>query len=230
MELGKKDVHPISRRPPQLYAGGTINRRQPVSMTAAEIMAKYRLGDLVDSTKDEQDAKGAAMGGTQWALHTFYQGAENGAGAKGDDEGNTLARSIVNKGYDSSKPILLNPSHSQGPTVVDGHHRLAVMFKHSPHEPIPVMFTNDENYFGLLNEDPNKLSKQINGVPAMKATRTNIYGGNCRACGQFVPEGKGVIIKVQGKNRPFHVYHPEHLTPAQQALYPSKKLPNINAN
>lgn len=200
---------------PHLYAGGTLARRRPANMTPAEIVANYRAGDLPGS-KEEQDTKGSAPGGTHWLLKDNLIGSVNGKGASGGSTGGSLFESIGKSGYDTSRPIVLNPDHPDGPTIVDGHHRLAVMHATAPHTPIPVMFTNDLQY---------NQRKPLGEAAAKKLmpTKPNFIAGNCKACGQKVGEQEGVIVKVQGKGNPFHLYHPEHLTAEQHALYPKRR-------
>lgn len=204
----------ITGAPAHLYAGGTIKRRRGVTMTPAEILSTHRFGDI-SGTKAEQDAKGATSGGTNWMMDSTLEGSTR----------DSLVDSIKSRGFDSSKPIVLNPSHPLGPTIVDGHHRLVAAHAVDPHTPIPVMFTNDQNYNSTLNKSPEEFSKRKLMEPKLNK---NVYAGNCKACGQTVAEGEGALIKVQGKGNPYHLYHPEHLTPKQQALYtkyPSKKRP-----
>jgi len=201
---------------PHVYARGSIRRRLPATMTPNEIVSQYRSGDLRHRDKAEQDSLGEERGGLKWLMDISYQGAHgrwNGAST-------SLAESIQEKGYDPQYPIVLNPNHSQGPTIIDGHHRLAVMLKTAPDTPIPVMFTDDEMYNRTIEDEPEKFTKRKLMEPK---PRPNIYAGNCKACGQKVPEGEGVLIKVQGRGNPFHLYHPHHLTSKQRTLYPKYK-------
>jgi hypothetical protein len=112
------------------------------------------------------------------------------------------------KGFDISKPIVLNPNHSMGPTIIDGHHRLIMANYLAPDTPIPVMYTNDEKY-NVTKDVDTKFKKQ--------PIKTNMFEANCKACGQKVPAEQGKIIK--SKNGPWHTYHTHHLTESVKSMY-----------
>lgn len=52
-----------------------------------------------------------------------------------------LGKKITEGGYDWKSPIVIgiDQNDSKNPiTVLNGHHRIAVMYQHAPHEPIPI--------------------------------------------------------------------------------------------
>ena len=54
-----------------------------------------------------------------------------------------LKDEISKNGYDWSKPVSVTLHDDEGnfaPYLLEGHHRVAVMMKHSPDEPMPVEF------------------------------------------------------------------------------------------
>lgn len=184
---------------PHYYAGGSMARRTGVRMTPASILSQYRSGDL-GTPKAEQESLGDKPGGLGWLKRISNEGVES------------QVESVRQKGFLPGKAILLNPNHPNGPTIIDGHHRLFAAHEVAPHEPIPVMFTND-----LHPMRTNEVVQEANQGEKLREPKPNRYESNCKACGQKVGVGDGVTLKM--KNGPYHTYHEDHLSPVMHRMY-----------
>jgi hypothetical protein len=208
---------------PPFYAGGSVNRPKPIFMPASDIVATHRAGDLSAPTKAEQDAKGDELGGTAWHIRS-----NTGAGYA------HLAKSIREKGFDTNKPILVNPEHSSPskpevePTILDGHHRVHAALTVDPELPVPVMYTRMSTEMRHPKAISNDLYKPSVDKDGLSKIRTNEqYAGRCRACGQPVEKGAGSMVRIPSyfdrSKGNYHVYHPEHLNEVTHSMYEHKK-------
>lgn len=69
-----------------------------------------------------------------------------------------LADEIRKNGYDMNKPVhivLHDDDGKPNPQVIEGHHRIAVMYKHFPDQPIPVRFWKNYDHFAAAAERGN---------------------------------------------------------------------------
>lgn len=214
--------HQWDLKNPPFYAGGSVNRPKPIFMPAGEIIATHRSGDLSAPTKAEQDAKGEELGGTAWHIKS-----NTGLGYA------HLVKSIREDGFDTSKPILVNPEYSTPskpdvePTIMDGHHRLHAAFVNDPTTPVPVMLTRMVAESGNPKKIPDSVYEPAEEKEGFSRIRTNTqYAGRCRACGQTVEKGKGAMVRIPSyfphSTGNFHVYHPEHLNEDTYSMYEHK--------
>lgn len=205
---------------PPFYAAGSMRRRLPVFRTASEIIATHRSGDLTAPTKAEQDAKDKY--GTAWHMESNNRGALS------------LIESIRNEGFDTSNPILIHPEYTsstkpiQEPTIMDGHHRLHGAFSIDPDFRVPVMYTRMSPTRPHPQEIPTHYfepATEKEGFP--KISPNKLYPGNCKACGQRVEQGEGVMVRLpahlQEQFGKHHVYHPHHLNEPMYSMYELKK-------
>jgi hypothetical protein len=126
----------------------------PMFMTAREIMQHTRYGDgyTHNMTPDEAlEMKYASASKPRERVVNITHGGGRGRvvpttirtpdGILGHDGG--LKEEIDKHGYDWSKPVTVNLHDDEGnfsPYLLEGHHRVAVMMKTAPDEPIPVEF------------------------------------------------------------------------------------------
>jgi hypothetical protein len=97
-------------------------------MSASDIVANHEPADLTDweANHDIDDEKPT--------LKEFWEGKYKEASDSG------LADSIVKGGYKGGdEPVTIHKTYG----ITDGHHRIAVMLRHSPNEPIPVSIESD---------------------------------------------------------------------------------------
>ena len=135
-------------------AGTTVT--PPMFMTADEVIQHHRAGDFmgagrdfatqnkpVDATKPDGPTQKdrifenkLASGRSSSRSRTWH------ASVGGQQEG--VGKSIEKHGYDWGKGgdvrthVFVDPTHEMGPSVLDGHHRIAAMKEHRPDEFIPT--------------------------------------------------------------------------------------------
>lgn len=107
----------------------------PTHATARQMVAHFRFADL------------GSIGGRHTRVEDTNEALMERKYKNAQRKG--LVRSILEKGYDQTSPIEVAPAELsnmfdsepktyQPPYVVDGHHRVAVMYRHFPDTPIPL--------------------------------------------------------------------------------------------
>jgi hypothetical protein len=121
-------------------------------MTAREILQHARYGDGHTYNKTPEEALemkyASASRPREQVINIRRRGQDfvpttfvNDESVLGHEGG--LKDEISKHGYDWTKPVEINLHDDEGnfsPYLIEGHHRVAVMMKHSPDEPIPVNF------------------------------------------------------------------------------------------
>lgn len=118
----------------------------PMFASAHEIIHGALLGDmrdyhLPDGGKSYPPKPEDMQKGKEALLAFKLSEASNSEEHSGIIPGAGLAKRIQDSGYDWKSPISIevNPNNKRNPIrVVNGHHRLAVMYHTAPHEPIPI--------------------------------------------------------------------------------------------
>lgn len=202
-----------------------------VRMTPNEIMKTHNLGDQYGSETGELISKKTPE---EWMDMSFKAASQRPVGWRiwspnpGFDGG--LAQSMKKKGFDESKPIVVHMDHPSGkPTVIEGHHRLAVALNLAPDEPIPVMqLTGDEELAARRKITSSPRARYNSSRAYKKASRLadktharqlknagpNVFPGKCYSCGEPIEKGEGLIIRTafEGpRGGRTESYHKDHL-------------------
>lgn len=187
-------------------------------MTPQEIFDGHSFGDMAPGATEDQKKEWMAMSlkasrkrPTDMLIFSPIPGFDGG-----------LYASMKKKGFDASKPILLNYRDPKDPQVAHGHHRLAVALDLFPGRKIPVKLVGQE-YFDKLARTQKmqnyntrrawaKALRQYEAAKKMQVPRPNEYSGKCEFCGEKLERGEGQYIRVFGNSRKkYEKYHDNHL-------------------
>ena len=124
------------------------------SMTAKQIMDIVYYGDhYTEGLRPEEALEQKYQEAAFPYMGERYEGWQQGEliGHYGG-----LRDEIVRNGYNSDEPVHLGTHNEEGgrfPHILEGHHRIAVMYKHFPDTPIPVRVWKDKKEFLKSWED-----------------------------------------------------------------------------
>jgi len=107
----------------------------PSALSAKNILSNYHLSE-VGGTMDWQKQNPDRV---KSYLDKKY---ENASYSRNGEK--SLVQSISEKGYDKESPIHIRHFKNGTSSLINGHHRLAVMLKHNPDAPIPLQHFVDE--------------------------------------------------------------------------------------
>lgn len=98
---------------------------RPSSLTASEIISRYNLEDIGGSSQQTPEKI------------NDYMGAAYKRASEPERDGTSLVDKIKEKGFDKNSPLTIShyPDYS---ALTNGHHRLSIMLKDFPDEPIPL--------------------------------------------------------------------------------------------
>jgi hypothetical protein len=108
----------------------------PVALSAKNILSTYHIAE-VGGTKEWQKKNPDSV---KSYLDKKY---ENAGYARNGEK--SLVQSISEKGYDKESPLHIRHFKNGVSSLINGHHRLAVMLKHNPDAPIPLKHFVDEH-------------------------------------------------------------------------------------
>lgn len=98
-------------------------------MSASDIVAKHEPADLTDWEANHDWDEDRPTTEEFWNMK-YSEASKSG-----------LKKSILKDGYKGDDdPVTISKKYG----ITDGHHRIAVMLRHNPNEPIPVLFENDD--------------------------------------------------------------------------------------
>lgn len=126
-------------------------------LTARQIMGKVFYGDSTTQPKSGKDA--LEMKYAQASLPKSRKTKPAHLGSSGG-----LKDEILSRGYDNSYPVhilLHDDDGTPNPQLLEGHHRVAVMFKHHPDQPIAVKIWKN---FDEFHEHITKNGESIPGA------------------------------------------------------------------
>jgi hypothetical protein len=182
--------------------------------TPKQILATHGLGDYPDTDKEE------AMRSSLESASKRPTGLDVFSPNPGFDGG--LLAQMKKKGFDSSKPIVLNHADPSNPLVHEGHHRLAVALHLFPNKPVPVKIVG-QDYLDMqartqkrtaynTNRAYQKQQRLYEKAKETQVPRANAFDGTCEHCGEALNPGEGVFIRVYGNPRKrYEKYHETHL-------------------
>jgi len=139
---------------------GKMHYQQPQFLTARQILKTHTL-----PTEWEHNPRESILNEKQEDLRKATQGfdvesgqrtAVNDASAYGSGTGHGVTEGLTNKGWDWDKPIPLGVDLSGYPTVGNGQHRLAYMWRHHPDVPIPVEMRDESSSWIVGNREAHK--------------------------------------------------------------------------
>jgi hypothetical protein len=108
----------------------------PLALSAKDIVKKYNLSEVGGTTEWQRQNPNHVKS----FLDKKYENASRAGSNK-----ESLVQSITTKGYNNGEPLHIRHLKNGVSTLINGHHRLAVMLKHSPDTPIPLQHFVDEH-------------------------------------------------------------------------------------